>query len=223
MRRVAVGVGIGLGSLIVLSLALVLIGPGLWVVGLVVSGVVAPLWLLAGIVNYSPRRARRAIVLSVVAGIAFWQPLVGWHGKWVTQAPIGHRVSAEGVHVLWLDGWLPVVFRLDDWAIQLEDAGGHLNMNAAAAGLLYSPGFRLDDECGCDVSHLYLYKANGRLFVLGAQSAADELEPTWGFGFAWAYWIVVVPLMAWLIRRGRRWRRLAAAGQEPRAAAGEPT
>src|SRR5271167_2334015 len=88
-----------------------------WLVVTVVGtlGCLASLVLVSA--GDSPRSARLgAAVAFVVVACCCLQPIASVRGVPVRAASVrGQQIDAGGLHVMWLGGVLPVVFRLDDW------------------------------------------------------------------------------------------------------------
>jgi hypothetical protein len=169
-----------------------------------------------------PHTARLgAAVAFVVVACCGLQPLASVRGVPVSIASVrGRQVDAGSLHVMWLGGVLPVVFRLNVW-------GGYNFINASPSNVLsvpsitgavlFHPGATVDNNCGsCGLAtagshglgNYRLFAGQGGYFVRGPDGGdAWHLQAASGFAVGWIVWGLGGFLLAGLVFRARHGER----------------
>jgi hypothetical protein len=178
----------------------------------------------------APRTARLATAVAfVVVACCGFQPVVSVRGVPVDVASVrGQRIDAGGLHVMWLGGVLPVVFRLVDWAgyrfLAMDASPGNtLSVPSVTGAVLFHPGRDIDNGCGsCGLatggSHrpgdYALFSGRGGYFVMVlGTGAAWHLRATSGFAIGWIFWGLGGVLLVCLAVRAQRQRLTRAADE----------
>lgn len=233
--RIGRRVGLVVCAAIVLSFGFLVAPPWVWLLGSVLGGLGSLSWLAVLCLRYSYRQVPRAVILTIVVGCCCLQPVVTWRGVRVPVGAVkGHQVDAQGLHLTWLGGIVPVVFRLSDWGgytflAQDANPSNVLSVPSVTAAVLFSPGATVDASCGpCTLLGAGSHRPDDYALVSGGGSywivrvgtgSAWRVEPTAGFAIMWVFWGIAGLLLACLARVARSERR-ARTGRDGMAAAG---
>ncbi len=221
--RVAGG---AIGGSVLLGAVLLFAPQWVWLIVTVVGtlGCLAAVVVVWG--GGAPHAARLgAAVAFVVVACCGVQPIASVRGVPVQVASVrGRQVDAGGLHVMWLGGVVPVVFRLNVWGgyrFLAQDASPSnvLSVPSITGAVLFSPGGTVDSSCGpCGLAtagshepgNYALFSGRDGYFVRDMGGGdAWHLQAASGFAVGWVFWGLggfLLVCLAVRMRRGQQTR-----------------